>query len=322
MTDPISSSAGIRSSGSGGIGASPTWLPAISLPVIASQLPVGNGWPGSAASARRCRCGSCAMVGVSGRHVRGRSIRLRPRPRCRCRPPPGRVSRSNAREGIGRCSGPCEPRRGTFTAGVFRRRPMMPKSGTARSGPTRRRRRSTKPDVCRRAMPERTFIPLGILLLDTLPGSGQACPDRRVTGCRLPTALAGRWRHPDHFRIEPTSRDIAVLCPAGPWIAGNPRCSSALLQVGQVPVRSSAVWVCPCTTATTPDPQDEPRSISVQQGRIAPHLRSEPRDTSSAASHISTPNRSVSQFRSNQVVPGVSNSVESSTPRIAVLQTT
>ena len=59
---------------------------------------------------------------------------------------------------ISRCSGPLEPRYGMFTARVFWRRDRVLKSGTAQSRPTSRSRLSTKPVVCRSAMPNSTFI--------------------------------------------------------------------------------------------------------------------------------------------------------------------
>ena len=59
---------------------------------------------------------------------------------------------------ISRCSGPCAPRCGMFTASVFWRRLSVLKSGTSQSRPMRRSRLSIKPVVCRSAMPKRTFI--------------------------------------------------------------------------------------------------------------------------------------------------------------------
>ena len=72
---------------------------------------------------------------------------------------------------IKRCNGPCEPRCGMFTASVFWRRLRVLKSGTSQSRPTNRNRLSTNPprhglsdqwrshgSICRRAMPNRTFI--------------------------------------------------------------------------------------------------------------------------------------------------------------------
>ena len=47
---------------------------------------------------------------------------------------------------------------GMFTFRVFCRRESVLKSGTAQSRPVSRRRLSTKPVVCRSAMPKRTFI--------------------------------------------------------------------------------------------------------------------------------------------------------------------
>jgi len=59
---------------------------------------------------------------------------------------------------IKRCSGPCDPRCGMFTARVFWRRLNVLKSGTSRSGSIRESRLSTNPVVCRNAIPKRTFI--------------------------------------------------------------------------------------------------------------------------------------------------------------------
>lgn len=53
---------------------------------------------------------------------------------------------------------PLELRYGMFTARVFWRRDSVLKSGTAHSRPTKRNRLSTNPVVCRRAIPNNTFI--------------------------------------------------------------------------------------------------------------------------------------------------------------------
>ena len=47
--------------------------------------------------------------------------------------------------------------------------------------------------------------------------------DRYIAKILLTAALAARWRHPNHLRIKPTSRDIAMQCPDGQWNASDPR---------------------------------------------------------------------------------------------------
>ena len=80
----------------------------------------------------------------------------------RLRVPAGRNGGMGA--AIGKRSGALEPGYGMFTARVFWRRDSALKSGTARPRPTRRNRLSTKPVVCRKAMPNSTFIVRHVLL--------------------------------------------------------------------------------------------------------------------------------------------------------------
>jgi hypothetical protein len=59
---------------------------------------------------------------------------------------------------ISRCSGPCDLRCEVFTARAFRRRLSVLKPSTSQFGPIRQSGLSTNPVVCRRAMPNSTFI--------------------------------------------------------------------------------------------------------------------------------------------------------------------
>lgn len=59
---------------------------------------------------------------------------------------------------INRCSGPSEPQYWMFTASVFWRRDGVLKSGTCQFRPANRSSLSTKPVVCRSAIPNSTFI--------------------------------------------------------------------------------------------------------------------------------------------------------------------